>query len=96
MIADAEPGRALGFWMCLALVIGNFIGAGVFLLPAALAPYGLNAVIGWLITIGGALCLAFLLARLAIEYGNATPTRNENDGWIRSCNEQPTHGTWLW
>lgn len=65
MTDDAEPGRALGFWMCLALVIGNIIGAGVFLLPAALAPYGLNAVIGWLITIGGALCLAFLLARLA-------------------------------
>jgi APA family basic amino acid/polyamine antiporter len=65
MTAETEPGRALGFWMCLALVIGNIIGAGVFLLPAALAPYGLNAVIGWLITIGGALCLAFLFARLA-------------------------------
>jgi APA family basic amino acid/polyamine antiporter len=26
--------RGLGFWMCLALVIGNMIGSGVFLLPA--------------------------------------------------------------
>ena len=32
--------------------------------------------------------------RLAIEYGNATPTRNENDGWIMSCSEQPAHSTW--
>ena len=29
--------------------------------------------------------------RLAIEYGSATPTRNENDGWIMSCSEQPAH-----
>src|SRR5687767_14882949 len=35
-------------------------------------------------------------ARLAIEKGSATPTRNENDGWMRSCSEQPTHSTWLW
>lgn len=67
MAADIEPQqhRALGFWMCLALVVGNIIGAGVFLLPAALAPFGINAVIGWLITIAGALCLAFVLAELA-------------------------------
>ena len=29
--------------MCVALVIGNSIGSGVFLLPASLAPYGLNS-----------------------------------------------------
>ena len=50
--------------MTTALVVGNMIGAGMFLLPAALAPYGMNAVIGWLITIAGALCLAFVLAEL--------------------------------
>ena len=33
-------------------------------------------------------------SRLASENGSATPTRNENDGWIRSCSEQPTHSTW--
>jgi basic amino acid/polyamine antiporter, APA family len=57
--------RQLGLWMAVALVVGNIIGAGVFLLPAALAPYGINAVIGWLVTIGGALCLAFVLAQFA-------------------------------
>jgi APA family basic amino acid/polyamine antiporter len=51
--------------MTIALVVGNIIGAGVFLLPAALAPFGINAVIGWTITIGGALCLAFVLAKFA-------------------------------
>lgn len=58
-------GRQLGFWMCLALVVGNIIGAGVFLLPTALAPFGANAIYGWLITISGMLCNAWVLAQLA-------------------------------
>ena len=62
---DANEGRQLGFWMCLALVIGTFIGSGIFLLPAQLAPYGWNALAGWLVTISGALCLAYLFGRLA-------------------------------
>lgn len=62
---NAAEGRALGFWLCLSLTVGCFIGSGIFLLPAQLAPFGWNAVIGWAITIGGALCLAFVFARLA-------------------------------
>ena len=63
--AGVPPERLLGLWMCLALVVGNMIGSGIFLLPASLAPYGLNAMIGWGVTIGGALCLAYVFARLA-------------------------------
>jgi len=63
-LKTVEP-KALGFWMCVALVVGNMIGSGVFMLPASLAPYGWNAVVGWVLTIGGALCLAFVFARLA-------------------------------
>jgi APA family basic amino acid/polyamine antiporter len=51
--------------MVLALVVGNIIGAGIFLLPASLAPLGANAIYGWLLTIGGCLCLAWVLAQLA-------------------------------
>ena len=58
-------GRQLGLWSAIALVVGNMIGSGVFLLPASLAPYGWNAVGGWLITIVGALVLALVFARLA-------------------------------
>lgn len=61
---ERAPRRQLGFWLCLALVIGNVIGTGIFLLPAALAPYGWNALFGWILTIGGALCLAFVFGRL--------------------------------
>ena len=59
------PPRQIGFWTCLALVIGNTIGSGIFLIPAALAPFGWNAIYGWGITIGGALCLAYVFASLA-------------------------------
>ena len=59
------PPRQIGFWIALALVVGNMIGSGIFLLPANLAPYGANALIGWGITIGGALCLAAVFAALA-------------------------------
>ena len=59
------PPRQIGFWTCLALVVGNTIGTGIFLTPAALAPFGWNAMYGWGITIGGGLCLAYVFAALA-------------------------------
>jgi len=65
---STSPSRAaLGFWTCLALVVGNMIGSGVYMLPATLAPLGWNGMIGWFVTIGGALCLAFVFARLGAK-----------------------------
>jgi APA family basic amino acid/polyamine antiporter len=63
--SPSNPRRQLGFWMCLALVVGNIVGSGVFLLPASLAPYGLNSIFGWIITCSGAIMLAIVFARLA-------------------------------
>ena len=57
--------RALGFWSAVALVTGNMIGSGVFLLPASLAPFGGVALLGWAISAFGALALAVVFARLA-------------------------------
>lgn len=65
------PKRQLGFWMALALVVGNMIGSGIFLLPANLAPYGTNAIIGWVVTIAGSLCLASVFAALARAFPQA-------------------------
>lgn len=61
----AAAPRRLGFWMACALVVGNMIGSGVFLLPASLSPFGWNAVVAWIVTISGALCLAAVFAKLA-------------------------------
>ena len=40
------------------------IGSGVFLLPASLAPFGGISILGWVVSAGGALCLALVFARL--------------------------------
>jgi len=61
----SESSRVLGFWACTALVVGNTIGIGIFLLPASLAPYGLNALWAWLITIVGCIFLALVFCGLA-------------------------------
>jgi len=66
----ASNGRKLGFWMCAALVVGNMIGSGIFLLPASLAPYGLNSVVAWGFTATGAMIIAVIFATL----GRAFPT----------------------
>jgi APA family basic amino acid/polyamine antiporter len=72
--------RKLGFWMCTALVVGNTIGIGIFLLPASLAPYGFNATIGWLVTVLGCVALARVFARLAREM----PSSDGPYGYIRA------------
>lgn len=63
--ASAEGPRILGFWMCTALVVGNIIGIGIFSMPASLAPYGLNALTGWLVNVIGCVFLALSFAGLA-------------------------------
>ncbi|MEM7444535.1 MAG: amino acid permease [Pseudomonadota bacterium] len=62
---DPEIRRSLGVWTCMAIVIGNVIGAGFFLAPAALAPYGAVALIGWLVMAVGAMSLGLVFARLS-------------------------------
>lgn len=51
--------------MAVSLVIGNMIGSGVFLLPASLAAFKGLGLAAWLVTAGGAACLALVFARLA-------------------------------
>ena len=57
--------RALGLMACTALVVGNMIGSGIFLLPASLAAFGPIALGGWLLTSAGALILAIIFGRLS-------------------------------
>ena len=51
--------------MTVALVMGNMIGSGIFLVPASLAPYGGLSLAGWLVSTAGALCLALVFAHHA-------------------------------
>jgi APA family basic amino acid/polyamine antiporter len=51
--------------MTTALVVGNMIGSGVFLLPAALAHFGGISILGWLFTSTGTMLLALVFSRLS-------------------------------
>jgi APA family basic amino acid/polyamine antiporter len=48
----------LGIWTATSLVVGNMVGAGIFLLPAALASFGGISLLGWLFSAVGALLIA--------------------------------------
>jgi len=74
-----DKGKPLGFWMCTSLIVGNMIGMGIFMLPAALAPFGKNAFAGWAITVIGCLFIAHVFARLA----RAMPEEDGPYGYCR-------------
>jgi len=56
--------RQVGLFVAMALVVGNMVGSGVFLLPSSLAHFGGISILGWLFTTAGAITLALTLARL--------------------------------
>lgn len=72
--------RQLGFWMSTALVVGNMIGMGIFILPASLAPFGFNAFLGWAATVAGCALLAMVFAILA----RRMPEADGPFGYIRA------------
>ena len=68
MPARATSQRQMGTGMATALVVGNMIGSGVFVLPAALAAFGTSSLVAWLFTAAGAFLLALVFARLGRVY----------------------------
>ena len=61
---SAEKNK-LGLWTSTSLVVGNMIGAGIFLMPAALAPYGTISLFGWMFASIGAFFLAKVFSNLS-------------------------------
>lgn len=55
----------LGLWTSTSLVVGNMIGAGVFLMPTALASYGGISLFGWIFSAIGAFFLAKVFSNLS-------------------------------
>ena len=75
-----EMARPFGFWMATALVVGGMVGAGIFVMPAQLAPFGAAGVIAWLVAGAGAMMIAWVLSRL-------TAARPQATGLIAICAE---------
>jgi amino acid transporter len=61
----AGGGKALGVAACTAIVVGNMVGSGFYLSPAAVAPYGNLAIVIWIVMGIGAICLGLTFAKLA-------------------------------
>src|ERR1700712_1692948 len=65
MLEEPIPKNKLGLWTSTSLVVGNMIGSGVFLMPAALAAYGGISVFGWVLSAIGAFLLAKVFSNLS-------------------------------
>ncbi|MDC8012007.1 amino acid permease [Tahibacter soli] len=61
---DGGAAPSIGLATATALVVGNMVGSGLFLLPSSLAPFGAASALGWIISTIGALLLAAVFARL--------------------------------
>lgn len=59
-----EP-QKIGLLISTSLVVGNMIGSGIFVLPAALAKYGSISLLGWLFTAAGAIILAIIFSKFS-------------------------------
>src|SRR5699024_5688659 len=59
--------KKIGLFACTGVVAGNMMGSGIALLPANLASIGGIAIWGWIISIIGAMSLAYVYARLATK-----------------------------
>ncbi|WP_344863654.1 amino acid permease [Planomonospora alba] len=59
----ARPGK-LGLPAAVALVVGNIVGTGVFLLPSSLAAYGTVSILSMGVVTIGAIALAVVFGRL--------------------------------
>ncbi|WP_157966556.1 amino acid permease [Fastidiosibacter lacustris] len=50
----------MNFWMLVALVSGNMVGSGIFLLPSGLAKFGTISILAWIFTALGSVLLALV------------------------------------
>jgi len=57
--------QKIGLITATSLVIGNMIGAGIFLLPSQLASFGSISILGWIFTASGALILAKIFSNMS-------------------------------
>jgi arginine:agmatine antiporter len=64
-LSTPEGAKSLGLAACTAIVVGNMVGSGFYLSPSALAPYGVLAILAWIVMGAGAVCLGLTFARLA-------------------------------
>jgi basic amino acid/polyamine antiporter, APA family len=81
-MAKSSNSNKLGLWTSTSLVVGNMIGAGVFLMPAAMASFGSIGLLGWLFSGIGSFFLARVFANLSklLPHGTGGPYAYSQSG----------------
>ena len=72
----------LGFWVLTALVVGNMVGSGIFMLPQSLSEVASPAgvLLAWLFTGVGVLMIALV-------FGNFSDSETEFNRWTANLCE---------
>ena len=60
-----KQNQKIGLLAAISLIVGNMIGAGIFVLPASLAKFGSISIVGWIFTATGALILAKIFSNFS-------------------------------
>lgn len=76
----SDERRPFGIWTAAALVVGSMIGAGIFVLPGQLAPFGWTGLAAWIAAGLGAMAIAMVIADL-------TRAMPQEPGLIAICGE---------
>ncbi|WP_224283928.1 amino acid permease [Streptomyces sp. LS1784] len=64
-LTPQKTGRRFGLVTATALVMGNIIGGGIFMIPAAVAPFGTVSLVAFAVLTVGAIALALVFGQLA-------------------------------
>lgn len=88
--------KPLGIWTLTALVVGNMIGSGIFLLPTDLAKLGSASFLAWGVTALGAFFLALVLSRLSqLVQQNGGPFAYAKQGLGGFVGFQTVYNHWI-
>lgn len=71
-MADQQASNKIGLWTSTSLVVGNMIGAGIFLMPAAMASFGGISLLGWVFSAIG----SFFIAKVFSNLSKLIPSAN--------------------
>jgi arginine:agmatine antiporter len=96
MIKPNDEKNKIGAVALTAMVTGNMMGAGVFMLPANLAQIGSVSIWGWIITALGAAALAWVFAMLSMTNPKAGgPYAYAKEGYGDYLGFQTVYAYWL-
>lgn len=64
-MSSKQHHKELGFLALVSIVIGSQVGSGTFVFPSMLAPFGSVGLLGWVISVSGAISLALVFSELS-------------------------------